>query len=158
LATTFPRSGGNRNRTILFVVIGLVAACLICSVAAVVITGGAAIGLGVSLLKPATDAGTSFMDAVQKSDYSAAYASVTPDQQTTYGGSAEAMQSYFKDKGWDAITKWKFTNINIQSNGGVLKGEMTLTAGGVANFEADLQSVGTGANPWRVSQFTVGPQ
>ena len=109
--TTAPKRGGCFGKSILTIVIVLVVACIVVAGLAYVVAGPAISGLINAVAAPIT-ASNDFMNALIAKDYTKAYGMVHSSQQSSFGGSPEAMQQQFSTQGLQPTT-YKFANVQV---------------------------------------------
>jgi len=136
-------------------VIGLVALAVLCVCGCgglFVVTGGA-IGTVFTQVAAPTAVGVEFMTAIQKDDYTKAYALCAPTLQSELGSPAGLSKLISNNNAQPA--SWSFSNTNLNNDRLELGGTATFTSGKSGTVSLVIDKVG---NDWKVAGFKLTPQ
>jgi hypothetical protein len=144
-----PRPKRSGTRTIIYIAIGVMIACLVCVVGVVVLSGGAVLAI-FNAAKPLVDTSDGFMNALKSDDYAKAYDFMVPEDQQAFGGSVEAMKQVITSLKLNDPQSWAFPNISVTNNQATFKGTGTFKDGSTKNIHIDMQKSG---DTWKISGF-----
>lgn len=129
-----------------------VIACIVLGVIAMVVAGPAITSI-FNATTALVDTSTKFMTALKDQKYDQAYALISSDQQTNFGGSADGLKQLIEGNNWGKPASWNFTSFNMNNNDGVVGGDVTFS--GDANKKT-LQIVLRKVNDtWNVSGLSI---
>ena len=138
------------ERRTMYIIGGLVGACILCSCIGLIVmvaTGGLA---ALGLTGPAADVGESFMVALRDRDYNTAYRLCDPALQAELG-SVEGLQ-LLVEAGSATPATWSFNSRQVSGNTATLSGNMTFESGQSGQVDLTLSSSG---DSWLLTSFNL---
>ena len=138
-------------RKLITILGGLVLACIVLSVIALVVAGPAISSLFTSSVA-LTETSTKFMTALKNEDYAAAFKLVLPEQQTALGGSADGLKQLLENGQVSKPASWNFTSFNVNNDQGVVAGDVTYDG----NVKKTVQLVmSKSGDTWLISGLSI---
>ena len=144
--TTAPKRGG---RNILFVIIGLILACLVCVGVAFAVIGPSIVNVFNTVAAPLTIS-QSFMDALITKDYNKAFGLTHPSLRASYGSDPDGFQLWITSRGWQPSSV-TLSNVHIVNNSALVNGTGTFS-GSTQHIYIALQKDG---DTWKITSLDV---
>src|SRR5579859_77457 len=146
-----PKRGGSR---ILYIIIGLIVACLVCIGVVYLVVGPSILKVVNTLAGPLVSTQT-FFDDVVKGDYNGAYAQVHPSAQSSFGGSADGLKQALTTNGLIPTT-FAVNNVQVGTN---TAGESLAIVNGTGSFGGTTKyayvQLKQDAGNWKITNIDV---
>ncbi len=146
-----------RRSPILYIVIGLIVACLICAGVVYVVIRPAisAVGNVITAMTTAKTNSDTFMNAIVAKDYTKAFGLVATSAQGTFGGSPSGMQTMIEGQN-EEPTSYTYQGVNATTDA---NNQLVVLINGTGSFNGTTRYVylqlQQDGNDYKVTNYTV---